>query len=122
MGARAVIAGIGQTAFGKLPGRSTISLNMEACRKAVADAGIGKDAVDGLLVKVPTSRVEMMYGQTLAEAMGRAMIDWLRDGDSREPACVFPEGVHMRMWPREKKGGEAGDAAELGRQAAPAMA
>lgn len=70
MGARAVIAGIGQTAFGKLPGRSTISLNMEACRKAVADAGIEKDAVDGLLVKVPTSRVEMMYGQTLAEAMG----------------------------------------------------
>lgn len=70
MGAKAVIAGIGQTAFGKLPGRSTISLNMEACRKAVADAGIEKDVIDGLLVKVPTSRVEMMYGQTLAEAMG----------------------------------------------------
>ncbi|WP_137389880.1 thiolase family protein [Rhodoligotrophos defluvii] len=70
MRGRAVIAGIGHTAFGKLPGRSTISLNMEACRKAVADAGVEKDRVDALFVKVPTSRVEMMYGQKLAEAMG----------------------------------------------------
>lgn len=65
-----VIAGIGHTAFGKQPGRSTVSLNIEACRKAVADANIEKDVIDGLLVKVPTSRVEMMYGQKLAEAMG----------------------------------------------------
>lgn len=64
-----VIAGIGHTAFGKQPGRSTVSLNIEACRKAVADAGIEKDVIDGLLVKVPTSKVEMMYGQKLAEAM-----------------------------------------------------
>ena len=65
-----VIAGIGHTAFGRQPNRSTVSLNIEACRKAVADANIDKDAIDGLLVKVPTSRVEMMYGQKLAEAMG----------------------------------------------------
>ncbi len=70
MRGKAVIAGIGQTAFGALPGRSTISLNVEACRKAVADAGLEPSAIDGLLVKVPTSRVEMMYGQKLAEAMG----------------------------------------------------
>ncbi|PZX13029.1 acetyl-CoA acetyltransferase [Palleronia aestuarii] len=70
MASRAVIAGIGQTAFGRLPGRTTESLNIEACRKALEDAAIEKDRVDGLLVKVPTSRVEMMYGQKLAEAMG----------------------------------------------------
>mgnify|MGYP001063826492 CR=1 FL=1 len=70
MRGKAVIAGIGHTAFGKQPGRSTVSLNIEACRNAVADAGIEKNAVDGLLVKVPTSKVEMMYGQKLAEAMG----------------------------------------------------
>lgn len=70
MPGRAVIAGIGQTAFGKLPDRSTISLNMEACRNALHDAGIEKRMVNALLVKVPTSRVEMMYGQKLAEAMG----------------------------------------------------
>jgi acetyl-CoA acetyltransferase len=65
-----VIAGIGQTPFGKLPGRNTISLNIEACRNALADAGIEKDAVDALVVKPPTSNPQFMYGQTLAEAMG----------------------------------------------------
>ena len=65
-----VIAGIGQTAFGKLPGRSTVSLNIEACRDALADAGIDKAMVDALGVKPPTSNPVFMYGQTLAEAMG----------------------------------------------------
>lgn len=67
-----VIAGIGQTTFGRLPGRSTVSMNIEACRAAVRDAGIGRDVIDALLVKVPTSKVEMMYGQKLAEAMNLA--------------------------------------------------
>ena len=34
---KVVIAGIGHTAFGKHPGRSTVSLNVEAIRKALAD-------------------------------------------------------------------------------------
>ena len=66
----AVIAGIGQTEFGKLPGRNPLSLNVEACRKALADAGIEKDEVDGLFVKYPTSTFHSMYGQTVAEALG----------------------------------------------------
>ena len=70
MRGQAVIAGIGHTAFGKLPGRSTVSLNIEACRKALADCGLSPEDVDALFVKVPTSKVEMMYGQKLAEAMG----------------------------------------------------
>src|SRR5207237_4701870 len=64
-----VIAGSGHTKFGRLPGRGTVSLSVEACRKALADAGIEKSAVDALFVKVPTSRYQSMYGQTLAEAM-----------------------------------------------------
>jgi len=67
---RCVIAGIGATAFGKLPGRSTVSLNVEACRAALADAGIAKDVVDAVLVKTPTSAREILYGQKLAEALG----------------------------------------------------
>jgi acetyl-CoA acetyltransferase len=66
---KAVIAGIGHTAYGKLAGRSTVSLNIEAIRKALADAGVQKDQVDGLFVKAPTSKFEMMYAQKLAEAM-----------------------------------------------------
>lgn len=65
-----VIAGIGQTQFGKLPGRSTVSLNIEAIRNALTDARVDKDEVDGLFVKAPTSHFEMMYAQKLAEALG----------------------------------------------------
>jgi acetyl-CoA acetyltransferase len=67
---RYVIAGIGHTAFGKLPGRDTISLNVEASRNALADAGIPKSVVDGVFVKVPTSAHQFMYGQKVAEALG----------------------------------------------------
>jgi acetyl-CoA acetyltransferase len=67
---RHVIAGIGHTAFGKLPGSDTISLNVEACRRALADAGIDKSLVDGVFVKVPTSAHQFMYGQKVAEALG----------------------------------------------------
>lgn len=70
MRGKAVIAGIGHTSYGKHEGRSTVSLNIEACRKAAADAGVSPDEIDALFVKVPTSKVEMMYGQKLAEAMG----------------------------------------------------
>ena len=70
MRGKAVIAGIGNTEFGKLPSRSTLSMNVEAARKALADAGIDKAQVDGLFVKFPTSRFEMMYGQKLAETLG----------------------------------------------------
>jgi acetyl-CoA acetyltransferase len=67
---KSVIAGLGQTAFGKLPGRSTLSLNVEAIRNALADAGVEKTEVDALFVKAPTSRFEMMYAQKLGEALG----------------------------------------------------
>ncbi len=67
---KVVIAGIGHTAFGKHAGRGTVSLNVEAVRKALADAGVDKQQVDGLMVKAPTSKFEMMYAQKLAEALG----------------------------------------------------
>jgi len=66
----AVIAGIGHTAFGKLPGRDTLSLNVEACRQALADAAVPKDAVDAVFVKYPTSEFHSMYGQIVAESLG----------------------------------------------------
>ena len=43
---KCVIAGIGATAFGKHPGRSSVSLNVEAIREALADAGVEKGQVD----------------------------------------------------------------------------
>ncbi|MEU6644070.1 thiolase family protein [Saccharomonospora sp. NPDC046836] len=70
MRGKTVIAGVGHTTFDKQPGRSTISMNIEACRSALDDASIEKDMVDALYVKYPTSRPESFYGQKLAEAMG----------------------------------------------------
>jgi acetyl-CoA acetyltransferase len=66
----AVIAGIGHTAYGAHEGRSTVSLNVEAIRNALADAGVEKDAVDALFLKYPTSNFEFTYGQKVAEAIG----------------------------------------------------
>jgi acetyl-CoA acetyltransferase len=66
----AVIAGIGHTAFGAHEGRTTVSLNVEAIRRALDDAKVEKDAVDGLFVKYPTSQPDFMYGQKVAEAAG----------------------------------------------------
>lgn len=65
-----VIAGIGHTAYGKLPGRSPTSMNVEAVRLALVDAGVEKDAVDAVFVKYPTSQHISMYGQVVAEALG----------------------------------------------------
>jgi acetyl-CoA acetyltransferase len=70
MRGRAVIAGIGHTAYGKLPGRSPLSLTVEAVAAALADASVEKDAVDAVFSKYPTSRFTSMYGQQVAEALG----------------------------------------------------
>lgn len=70
MPARAVIAGVGHTSFGSHPGREPLSLIVEATRNAVADAGIEKDLIDGVLVKFPTSKPEFMFGQKVADALG----------------------------------------------------
>lgn len=67
---RSVIAGIGHTQFGALPGRSTLSLTVEAARNAIADAGIDKDAIDAVLVKPPTSTPELQVAQRVADALG----------------------------------------------------
>jgi acetyl-CoA acetyltransferase len=67
---RHVIAGIGHTAYGKLPGYDTVAMNVEACRNALADAGIEKTVVDAVFVKVPSSAHQFMYGQKVAEALG----------------------------------------------------
>ncbi|MGV1049064.1 MAG: thiolase family protein [Solirubrobacterales bacterium] len=66
------LAGVGLTPAGALKGRSTVSLNVEACRAALADAAIEKDLVDAVYVKFPTSRLEFMYATRVAAALGIA--------------------------------------------------
>ncbi|MEJ2718897.1 MAG: hypothetical protein P8182_17505 [Deltaproteobacteria bacterium] len=45
----AVIAGVGNTEYSANSGRSTLSMAVEACTKAMKDAGMGAEDVDGVL-------------------------------------------------------------------------
>jgi len=70
MRGRVVIAGVGETAWGKHPGRDRIDLITEATAAAIVDAGIAKDMIDGVLVKMANSEPSFLYGQQVAEALG----------------------------------------------------
>ena len=54
----------------KHPGRDKIDLIVEAAAKAIADAGVEKPMIDGVLVKMATSSPSILYGQKVAEALG----------------------------------------------------
>ncbi len=43
------IAGIGYTPQGRIPGRTALSFHLEACVNAIADAGLRREDVDGLI-------------------------------------------------------------------------
>jgi acetyl-CoA acetyltransferase len=70
MRGKAVIAGVGHTTYGKHPGRGRIDLIVEAARNAIDDAGIEKNMLDGVLVKMANSAPSILYGQKVAEALG----------------------------------------------------
>ena len=64
------IAGVGTTAFGKLPGRSSWSLQAEAVARALEDAGLGKDDIDGLFTEPPFSEPLLLHGHNLGRYLG----------------------------------------------------
>lgn len=65
-----VIAGIGTTAFGKVPGSTAWSLQAEAVRNALDDAGLTKDDVDGLLTEPQFSEPLLLHGHILGRMLG----------------------------------------------------
>jgi acetyl-CoA acetyltransferase len=67
---RYAIVGIGETAVGKLHGRSTMSLHLEAIAAALADAGLRNDDVDGLLTNQPINDPMRSYAVAVAQAAG----------------------------------------------------
>lgn len=50
---KCAIVGVGVSRFGKLQGVSTMGFTLEASKRAVEDAGVARDEVDGVLVMMP---------------------------------------------------------------------
>ncbi|MGH2726526.1 MAG: thiolase family protein, partial [Actinomycetota bacterium] len=67
---KTAIAGLGVTAFGKLPGRSAWSLQTEAVKRAIDDAGLTKADVDGLLTAPPLSEPLLLHAEQLGGKLG----------------------------------------------------
>jgi acetyl-CoA acetyltransferase len=68
---KASIAGVGASRQGKLPGETSLSLITEAFRDALADSGIDKDDVDGLLTMPGTTSPEgAKHYLTVGEHLG----------------------------------------------------
>jgi acetyl-CoA acetyltransferase len=73
MPARAVIVGIGRTAYSRESGRSTLALAAEAARAALADAGLaGRDVNGAATYQIGDSAAPMQ----VAHAIGSPGLDW----------------------------------------------
>ncbi len=64
------IVGVGNTAYGKLPGETPVTLTVEAIRNAIADCGIDKNEIDAVLTKYPTSNFQGLFSARVAQALG----------------------------------------------------
>lgn len=65
----AYLSGIAVTAFGKHPGRGPVALMEEAALAALADAGLPREAVDGLIAGYATTYPHLMMGTVMAERL-----------------------------------------------------
>ncbi len=66
----AYIAGTGNTAFGRLDGQGPIELMGQAASRALADAGLQRADVDGLLCGYATTLPHLMLSTLFAERFG----------------------------------------------------
>ena len=64
------IVGVGDTAFGRLEGRDTLDLMSQAAERALADAGLARDAVDGVVTGYSTAMPHLMLSTLFAEHFG----------------------------------------------------
>jgi acetyl-CoA acetyltransferase len=65
----AYLTGIGITAYGKHPGRGPVDLMEAAALAALADAGLPREAVDGLISGYATTMPHLMMGTVMCERL-----------------------------------------------------
>jgi acetyl-CoA acetyltransferase len=66
----AYIAGVGNTAFGRLEGQGPLELMAQAARQALADAQLARGEIDGLLCGYATTLPHLMLSTLFAERFG----------------------------------------------------
>jgi acetyl-CoA acetyltransferase len=64
------ISGVGLTPFGRLEGRTTLDLMSEAATAAIADAGLERREIDGVLCGYSTTMPHLMLATVFAEHFG----------------------------------------------------
>lgn len=64
------ITGVGLTPFGRLEGRDTLALMSEAATSALADSGLERRDIDGLLTGYSTTLPHLMLSTVFAEHFG----------------------------------------------------
>ena len=69
---KTAIAGIGYTAQGRVPGRTALSLYMEASRNALTDAGMRATDIDGIIIQPCPTDHSISFG-SLAQELGIAL-------------------------------------------------
>lgn len=67
---KAVIVGVGESDIGKLPHMTGLGLNAQAAKRALDDAGLRPDQIDGLLTAYSFTEPYFMLGSVLAEYLG----------------------------------------------------
>jgi acetyl-CoA acetyltransferase len=67
---RARLTGVGCTPFGELPGSSPLGLHARAAGEALADAGLAKDDLDGILCAYSLVEPHLMPSSVAAEYLG----------------------------------------------------
>ena len=64
------ITGVGLTSYGRLEGRGTLDLMSEAATAALADAGLPRGSIDGLVTGYSTTLPHLMLSTVFAEHFG----------------------------------------------------
>jgi acetyl-CoA acetyltransferase len=67
---RYAVVGVGESDVGRHLGRSAMALQLEATKRAMADAGIAKTAIDGLITRPSHSSPIFNYSGVLAGRLG----------------------------------------------------
>src|SRR5690348_5790158 len=69
---RYAIVGVGESEVGRRLGRSAMALHLEAAKRALVDAGLDRQSIDGIISRPSHSSPQFNYSAVLAGRLGIA--------------------------------------------------